>query len=258
MASARSADGVTIGYHLHGVGEPAVVLVHGWAFDRHLWDRTMAHLSPRRRVVALDLAGHGESGADRREVTIDAFAGDVQAVVEAVDPGRAVLVGHSMSGPIVVRAAASLAGRIAGVVLVDTLLDIDWRAPEEQRQALFAALAADFPAAVERFFGNLMFTDATDPELRRRCIAQAQAREPGFGLAALRAGMSYDARPALAALRAPLRAVNGDRFPTHADALRRYVPSFTAEIVPGTGHYLMLEKPEAFNRALERALDGWA
>ena len=62
---ARSADGVAIRFEVEGQGEPTLVLVHGWAFDRHVWDGQVPALSARHRVVTLDLAGHGESGGSR-------------------------------------------------------------------------------------------------------------------------------------------------------------------------------------------------
>ena len=67
--SARSADGITIRYESFGEGEPALVLVHCWSCDRHLWDAVVPRLATGRRVVTLDLAGHGESGRGRKEWT---------------------------------------------------------------------------------------------------------------------------------------------------------------------------------------------
>src|SRR6185369_17486212 len=83
-ATARSADGVAIRYHVEGTGEPTVVLVHGWALDRHVWDGQAPQLAKRQRVVTLDLAGHGESGRERSDWTMAAFGQDVKAVVDAV------------------------------------------------------------------------------------------------------------------------------------------------------------------------------
>src|SRR4029450_134409 len=102
---ARSKDGVPIHYHVRGEGDPALVLVHCWACDLHLWDGPAATLASRYQVVTLDLAGQGESGHSRGEWTMVAFGEDVCAVVEALDLRRAVLVGHSLGGPVVLEAA---------------------------------------------------------------------------------------------------------------------------------------------------------
>src|SRR5512143_4348551 len=62
----KAADGVPIVYSVAGSGEPALVFIHGGFANRSFWDEQIKAFSPRRRVVALDLPGHGDSGADRK------------------------------------------------------------------------------------------------------------------------------------------------------------------------------------------------
>ena len=69
-----SDDGVSIRYDVHGEGQTTLIFVHGWCCDRDIWHRQADHLAARYRVVCLDLAGHGESGQDRKKFTIAAFA----------------------------------------------------------------------------------------------------------------------------------------------------------------------------------------
>ncbi len=58
---ARSSDGVPIHFTDQGKGDPALVFVHCWSCDLHLWDAQVAAFAKTQRVVAIDLAGHGES-----------------------------------------------------------------------------------------------------------------------------------------------------------------------------------------------------
>src|SRR5262245_35459020 len=120
----KVADGVPIRFEATGAGEPALIFVHGWALDRRIWDDEVKRLSARHRVVALDLAGHGDSGGGRTEWTLAAFGEDVKAVAESVGAKRVVLVGHSMGGPVVLEAARRMPERVSGLILVDTLLDV--------------------------------------------------------------------------------------------------------------------------------------
>src|SRR5215211_3854187 len=76
-----SRDGIPLAFEVHGAGAPAVVLVHGWSCDRSYWDGQVGPLAARYRTVAVDLAGHGESGSGRRAWTMAAFGEDVVAVV---------------------------------------------------------------------------------------------------------------------------------------------------------------------------------
>jgi pimeloyl-ACP methyl ester carboxylesterase len=103
---------------------PGVVLVHGAAAHAGWWDHVAPLLDPHRRVVALDLSGHGVS--DRRpSYTIDLWAQEVLAVADAACADRPVLVGHSMGGSIAVAAAAASAAAGRGpeaVILLDTAI----------------------------------------------------------------------------------------------------------------------------------------
>ena len=77
-----STDGIPLSYEVHGTGLPALVFVHGWSCDRTYWSKQLDHFAQKYQVVALDLAGHGESGFGREAWTMSAFGSDVVAVVE--------------------------------------------------------------------------------------------------------------------------------------------------------------------------------
>jgi pimeloyl-ACP methyl ester carboxylesterase len=252
----RSADGLEIDYEVQGAGEPAVVLVHGWAMDRSIWDDAAPHLARRHRVVSLDLAGHGASSRGRRDWTIASLAADAKAAVDAAAVRDVILVGHSMGGAVVLEAARLLGGRARGIVLVDMFLDVEDRMPAEAIEATAAQLAADYGPAIAGMTSEYLVTPATPPAVRQRVLDAVTAMDAATSIALLRATWAYDPRPVLRGIRAPVRAVNADRFPTNLEANRRSMPGYAAEIVAGTGHYLMLEKPAAFRAALDRALAG--
>ena len=65
VATAVSADGIAVRYEVRGRGAPALVFVHGWSCDRRYWNAQMDYFADRHQVVAVDLAGHGESGLGR-------------------------------------------------------------------------------------------------------------------------------------------------------------------------------------------------
>ena len=93
---AISPDGVPIYYETQGTGQPALVFVHGWSCDRSYWERQVGHFAHQYQVVAIDLAGHGESGLNRQAWTMPAFGEDVVVVVEKLGLEQVVLIGHSM------------------------------------------------------------------------------------------------------------------------------------------------------------------
>ena len=132
--TATSPDGVPIRYDAAGKGDPALVFVHCGGCNRGFWDGQMAYFAAKHRVVALDLAGHGQSGSGRKDWTMDAFGEDVVSVVEALGLKRVVLIGHSLGGPAVLEAARRMPGRVAGLVLVDSWVDFEQRIPAEEME----------------------------------------------------------------------------------------------------------------------------
>jgi pimeloyl-ACP methyl ester carboxylesterase len=66
MQKTVSSDDVTIAYQVQGEGKPALVFVHGWGINRTYWNAQLTYFAKKHHVVTIDLAGHGESGQDRK------------------------------------------------------------------------------------------------------------------------------------------------------------------------------------------------
>ena len=104
--------------HPDATAFPPLVLVHGAGGSRLDWAPELRRL-PDARVIALDLPGHGKSTAPGRN-TLDAYARDVAALLDALALDRAVIVGHSMGGGVAQLLALDWPERIAGLVLLGT------------------------------------------------------------------------------------------------------------------------------------------
>jgi pimeloyl-ACP methyl ester carboxylesterase len=206
------------------------------------------------RVVTLDLAGHGRSGRERKDWTVAAFAEDVRSVVDALALKKVILVGHSMSGNVILEAAHLLGDRVVGLIPVDTLLDVDQQPAPDQLAGFVAALRADYPGTARGFSKQYLFADKGDPAFAEKVLADLLTLPPDISIAVLQGGWSYDPRPRLRETKVPIVAVNADKFPTRLDHDRQYAPQFDALIVKGMGHYLMREDPAAFNAQLARAV----
>jgi pimeloyl-ACP methyl ester carboxylesterase len=253
LGTVKSSDGVDIRYEVAGTGSPAI-FVHGWSCDRTYWRPQIEYFMKSHRVVAIDLAGHGESGSNRKEWTIPAFGADVRAVLETLDLRGAVLVGHSMGGPVILEAARLAPGRVAALVPVDTLAEVDGRMSPEEREGFLGPIRAGFRAATESFVRQYMFTNHSDSKLIDRIAADMANAPPEVAIPAMESLFSYDEAAALARVTIPVRLLNADHFPTDLAAARRHKPDIELTVMPRVGHFLMAEDPEEFNRLLARAV----
>ena len=249
-----SPDGIPIAYETRGAGSPALVFVHGWSCDRSYWAAQMEAFSRDFQVVAVDLAGHGESGLGREAWTMAAFGGDVAAVVEALALDRVILVGHSMGGDAIVEAARRLPDRVAGLVWVDAYRRLGTPRSQEQLDAILAPMRADFVGATRAFVQG-MFLPSTDPKLAERVASDMSTAPPLVALEALASALSFDREmPRLVLeLGLPIVAINPEQPASDVASLDRH--GVQVLLMPGVGHFLMLEDPEGFEALLRNAMD---
>lgn len=242
----RAPDGVRIVYSASGKGEPALVFIHGGLADRTFWDAQLKAFAGRHRILALDLAGHGESAANRKKWGIPEFGADVRTVVDAEKVKTVIIFGNSLGGPVAIEAALLLPGRAMGVVGVDTFQELSAITDDEakQRAELFKR---DFAGALGEMVKALFHPDA-DPAL----VADAEQRmarsSPEAAYPMLLSLAGYDTGASARRLTIPLRTINGDLYPTDVEAVRRVKADFRAIVMPHMGHYPMLERPDEFNR----------
>jgi pimeloyl-ACP methyl ester carboxylesterase len=253
--TARSADGLAIAYDVRGQGKVAVVLLHCWACDRSFWKEQVAPLSRRWRVVTVDLGGHGASGADRERFTVTSLGADVEAVVRALKLDRVVLVGHSMGGPVALDAARRLSGHVAGIVVVDSLHDVETKAPREAVEKMAALYEEDFRGTMASMVPR-MFPPNADPAVVEFVVSRASATRPGPALALLRDYPDLDLARWMDDAKVPVRALQSGppmSPPTRMGNNRKH-GNYDASFLDGVGHYPMLERPADFNRRLEAAV----
>jgi pimeloyl-ACP methyl ester carboxylesterase len=250
---ARGVDGLPIAYDIRGAGEKAVVLVHGWSSHRGIWYRQLDPLAADYRVVTVDLAGHGASGKDRDDWSIEALAGDVAELVRQLDLDPVVLVGHSMGGPVVLAAAAQMPERVAGVVGVDTLHDVEFERPDAEWKRWLGAFEEDFAPACRRLVGS-MFPEGTDETLVARTVDDICDADPDIAMALMRDLRRLDQAVLMDAVDAPIRLINADALPTDLEANRRHAVDIDVVVMEGVGHFPMIEQPEAFNAQLRAVL----
>ena len=184
----QAADGVTIVYSAAGAGEVALVFVHGGLADRSFFDGQLKTFANQYRVIALDLAGHGESSANRTKWGIPQFGADVKAVVDAEKLKRVILFGNSLGGPTALEAALLLPDRVLGVVGIDTFHSLMFSMTEEEaRSTTFSPTSCARPTSLGhgRFWGRRAHLwepgdGEIEPILRERPSGPGEQSDVGF------------------------------------------------------------------------------
>ncbi len=255
-ATIASADGVPIRYHAEGRGEPALVFIHGWSCDRSHWAEQVERFGAERQVIALDLAGHGDSGRNRKTWTIASLGDDVRAVVLALDVQRVVLIGHSLGGPVALEAASRMPGRVVAVIGVDTFHNVERRPDPSMTRTLLARWEGDYAGTAKLFVDSLLPPDCPAP-LRQRLEDQFGAAPPEIALPLLQNGFDYDLAAACERVHVPIRAIN-TTLPSDVAAGRRHAPDFAVVDLAALhlGHFPMLTAPQLFDQKLAETLAG--
>ena len=240
-------DGVEIVYSSVGLGEPALVFIHGGLANRGFWDGELKNFGQRYRVIAPDLPGHGESGINRGNWGIPEFGADICAVLEAEHVKKVILFGNSLGGPVAIEAALLLPGRVLGVVGIDTFQSLTYSITSEEAQKRADAFRDDYAGSLRQMVQQL-FHKGADPTLLADAEQRMAQTSPAAAYSMFLSLAGYNPSESARRLAAPLRAINGDLYPTDIESVRRIKPDFDVFLLKHVGHYPMLEQPEEFDR----------
>ncbi len=248
-----SFDGVKISYDAQGKGEPELVFVHGWSCDKEFWKYQVPYFSKKHKVVTIDMGGHGKSGKSREQWTVEAYGKDVAMVIEKLDLKKVILVGHSMGGAVIAEAAYQRPENIIGVAGADTFHDFERGYNSNLIRQTVEEMKADFVGKTTGFI-NLMFSNSTNTELKDWIINKVIMSDPNVAINVIENLSDYDIKMAVSNISVPVYSINSDLWPTEVEGNKKYAKTYEIKMMPGLGHFVMLEDPNGFNKLLDEVI----
>ena len=230
---------------------PTVVLLHGFTHTGASWDPVVAALPERYRALAPDIRGHG-SASERAPVTLAAVLGDIADIA----PASFTLVGYSMGGRIALHVALALGGRVDRLILIGAspgiadALEREVREETDERLAKWIDGASSIEEVARRWEQTPVL--AGQPPKVAAFVHRDRLHNTPGGLARALRGLGTGALPSvwgrLGELQMPVVLVVGERdvkFIGTAERMADEIRHARVVLVPGVGHAVHLEAPEA-------------
>jgi pimeloyl-ACP methyl ester carboxylesterase len=261
-------DGVRLAHFEAGPSRPdnpPLVLVNGWTGDHRIFTPQITHFSQTRRVVAVDLRGHGRSEAPRQEYTLAGFADDIAWQCASLGLEKPVIAGHSMGGAIVLELCGRHPALASGMIMIDSIVmprPAMRNAPELRR--LLDGIAGPDYLSVSKANAWEIGCGYDDPA-RRSAIYETYILPPCAATpqhvafsAISHYALTYDPTPAARACRIPMAYISADvplvNMARDLERLQEICPQLTIAKTLLAGHFNTIEVADQVNAMIERFL----
>ncbi|MBD1394802.1 alpha/beta fold hydrolase [Mucilaginibacter glaciei] len=253
------SNNVNIDYTDTGSGDTTLLFVHGWAINKTYWADQVKHFGSRYRVITIDLPGYGQSDKNREEFNTRAFGADVKNVINQLKLKKVVLIGHSMAGDIILQGAIDAPENVIALVGVDNFKSAGVaptgdtsKAKKEYAEAI-AAMKKNFKKFAFEWFNQLLFFKTTSKAIRERILNDVAHTDSTVAIKSL-AWDDFNEGDQLLKAKKMLYLINSDYQPTDTTGLSAKKIPFKLFKVHATGHFPMVEKPDEFNKQLDKVM----
>ena len=233
-----------------GSGDIPVVFLHSFAGNTTHWKNQLKHLREGRRAIAFDFRAHGKSdSSSTHSYSAEALAGDVAAVVDSLDLGRFILVGHSQGGSAAIAYADTHPTRVAGLVLVST----PGKSPEEISKPVISSLeSSSYQKVMDDYMKQLV--EGAKPEVSAQVNEDVKKLSKPASISFIKGLFEFDPTEMITRYSGPKLIVATSGEGKQPNALVNQAPKIPKKIIDGTSHWPQLDKPEEFNRLLDEFL----
>jgi 3-oxoadipate enol-lactonase len=232
----------------------AVLLVHAIGCDHRMWDGLGIALSPRFRVIRMDVRGHGRSAVTPRPYSLDQLADDARDLLDSLEVEKSHWVGLSMGGMIGQAFALRHPKRLRKLVLANTTSTYGAQGPE-MWQARAKAVSEGGMAAIRDLAMQRYFTDdfrASHADIVDRIGAGFVATDPAGYIGCCDAIRELDFSGDLHRIQAPTLVIAGEKDVgtpvAMSQAIADAIPGAKLAVIAGAAHLSAVENPDAFNK----------
>ena len=246
-------DGYKISYKESGEGEDTVVILQGWGTNMAVYDTVAACLTGRYRVVQFDFPGFGDSDEPREPWAVEDYARFFLKFAEARGIKKAVLIGHSYGGRVIIRLASrpSLPLEIQKIVLIDSAGILPQKTFKQKvriktyklmkKIVSLKPVYAVCPELIDDWKsrqGSADYRNAT--RVMRQCLVKA---------------VNEDLTPLLKHIRQDTLLIWGDQDTatplSDGKLMEQLIPEAGLAVLKGAGHFSFLDQPAVFRRIME-------
>ncbi len=256
-------NNITVSYDDNGIGTTPVIFIHGFPFNKNSWKPQVEFLKSSCRVINYDIRGFGNSTAGNEEFSIKLFADDLINFMDALKIDKAIVVGLSMGGYIILNAVERYTERLEAIILCDTQCIADTAEGKEKRFKTIEQIEASGLNEFTNGFAKNVFsaiTQSAKNDIVEEIKTTILSTPPEIVIATLKAlaGRS-DTCSMLSSINIPALILCGNDDiitpPDRSKFINENIQGSKLHIIENAGHLSNLEQPEIVNKYLHEFID---
>ncbi|MES2779124.1 MAG: alpha/beta fold hydrolase [Bacteroidota bacterium] len=258
-----AVNNFNLSYDDVGEGTTPIIFLHGFPFDKTMWQLQLEFLKPSYRLIACDIRGFGKSTDETSPLSMDLFGDDLITLMDRLNIKKAIVCGLSMGGFIALNAYKRFPDRFVALILCDTQCIADTVEVKAKRYKIIDEIAANGVAKfLEGFIKSVFHKDSWEnkKELVRqlRTVVFANSRHIiSEGLVAL--AERSETCSTLDEVTIPTCIICGRQDEVtpleQSEWMNKHIKGASLQIIENAGHVSNLEQPDAFNKCLSDFLD---
>lgn len=256
------ANNIIFCYDDIGKGGIPILFIHGFPFDKSMWQPQLEYLKSSNRVIAYDIRGFGKSTDEAGEVSINLFADDLIKLMDALEISKAIICGVSMGGYIALNAINRFSERFEGLILSDTQCIADSAEGRQKRYKTIGEIGENgLSNFAETFVKNVFCKQSLEnkkemvEKVKNNILATSPRTVKGtlFALAE-----RWETCNSLEAITVPTLIICGKEDvltpPAQSEFMKQNIKNSILHIIDGAGHLPNMEQAEEFNKYLQHFL----